>query len=61
MCCNFLADKPIGREVNFMLEEYKRFNLRRAYQPNKLEFDKGNYLRMFNEPCLARDLDNIFC
>lgn len=61
MCCNFLPDKPIGREVNYMLEEYKRFNLRRSYQPNKLEFDKSNYLRMFSEPCLARDLDNIFC
>lgn len=61
MCTNFPASTQLGNEVVTILDNYLVKNLRPRFNPRKLKFDLTTYLKHFPEPCLAKELDMIFC
>lgn len=60
LCSNFPEDSPLGKEALLLLNEYTQRNLR-AYRRKMYEFDLHNYAKVINDPCLSKDLDQIFC
>ena len=61
MCANLPKTTPLGNEVDTLLEAYSKKNLTQRFNPNKLQFDLLNYLKFFPDPCMAKELNQIFC
>ena len=60
LCSNFPAESPIGKEALSLLNAYTQRNLR-VYRRKTYEFDFQNFAKVVTDPCLAKELDQIFC